>query len=215
MRTVAIIARKGGSGKTTLAVHLAMASYLRGRKTLLADIDPQRSSTAVLKGRVDPGPEWIESAGPKLFALQVASQREDVDTLFIDTANGEEHELGHAIVLADLSLLVVRPTFLDIAAAVRASEIFHRLGKVGVIVVNQAPVMRQGIEPPAVRKALRALALLGLEIAPVVVRYRSAYQWALDTGRSVEELSTEQPASQEIKSLWTWVEALTSRDRER
>jgi chromosome partitioning protein len=138
-----------------------------------------------------------------------------VDTLFIDTANGEEHELGHAIVLADLSLLVVRPTFLDIAAAVRASEIFHRLGKVGVIVVNQAPVMRQGIEPPAVRKALRALALLGLEIAPVVVRYRSAYQWALDTGRSVEELSTEQPASQEIKSLWTWVEALTSRDRER
>ena len=138
-----------------------------------------------------------------------------MDTIIIDTANGEEHELGHAIVLADLSLLVVRPTFLDIAAAVRASEIIHRLRKVGVIVVSQAPVTRQGIEPPAVRKALRALTLLGLEIAPAIVRYRSAYQWALDTGRSVEELTAEQPAAQEIKALWTWLEQLPPRDRDR
>jgi chromosome partitioning protein len=211
MRTIAVIARKGGPGKTTIAVHLALAAFLRGRKTLLADIDPQRSSIAVLKGRVGPGPEWIESAGPKLFALQVASQRADVDTLVIDTANGEEHELGHAIVLADLSLLVVRPTFLDIAAAVRTSEVLHRLNKLGVIVVNQAPVMRQGLEPPAVRKAMRALALLRVEIAPAIVRFRGAYQHALESGRSVEETSHNQPASEEIERLWTCVETLMSR----
>ena len=36
MRTIAVIARKGGSGKTTIATHLALAAHLRGYKTLLA-----------------------------------------------------------------------------------------------------------------------------------------------------------------------------------
>ena len=75
MRTIAVIARKGGSGKTTVAVHMAIAAHLRGLKTLLADSDPQRSSSDVLKVRRGPGPAWLETAGPKLFALQVAAQR--------------------------------------------------------------------------------------------------------------------------------------------
>src|SRR5580700_10801206 len=57
MRTIAIIARKGGSGKTTVAVHMAIAAHLRGRRTLLADSDPQRSSSIVLKARRDAGPD--------------------------------------------------------------------------------------------------------------------------------------------------------------
>src|SRR5579871_6579085 len=109
MRTIAVIARKGGSGKTTVAVHVAIAAHLRGRRTLLADSDPQRSSSIVLRGRRGPGPQVVETSGPKLFALQVAALRQGIDCLLIDTAAGAEDELAHAIVLADLSLLVIRP----------------------------------------------------------------------------------------------------------
>ena len=55
MRTVAVVGRKGGSGKTTLAVHLAMGFVLRGRTTILADADPQRSAIEVFKGRSEAG----------------------------------------------------------------------------------------------------------------------------------------------------------------
>ena len=75
----------------------------------------------------------------------------------IDTPAGAEDELAHAIVLADLSLLVIRPTFLDFAAAIRTADVLRRLRKPGLIVLNQAPVSRAGAEPPLVKKAHEAL----------------------------------------------------------
>ena len=44
MKTVAILSRKGGTGKTTLAVNLSVAAHKAGLSTLLVDIDPQASA---------------------------------------------------------------------------------------------------------------------------------------------------------------------------
>ncbi len=208
MRTIAVIARKGGSGKTTVAVHMAIAAHLRGRQTLLADADPQRSSSIVLKARRGTGPLVQETSGPKLFSLQVAALRAAVDCLLIDTAAGAEDEVAHAIVLADLSLLVIRPTFLDFAAAIRTADVLRRLHKPGVIVLNQAPVSRSGAEPPLVKKAHEALRLMRLPVAPTILRARAAYQSALETGCSVEEVAPG-PASEEVAQLWRFIERLT------
>lgn len=206
MRTIAVIARKGGSGKTTVAVHLAIAAHLRGMNSLLADADPQRSSSEVLKTRRSAGPTFVETAGPKLFALQVSSLRTGVDALVIDTPAGAEDELAHAIVLADLSLLVIRPTFLDFAAAIRTVDVIRRLHKPGMIVLNQAPTSRGGVEPPAVKKAQEALRMMRLPVVPAILRSRAAYQSALETGCSAEELDRDIAASQEVGELWGFVE---------
>jgi chromosome partitioning protein len=208
MRTIAIIARKGGSGKTTVAVHMAIASHLRGKRTLLADSDPQRSSSVVLKGRRGTGPQVVETSGLKLFALQVSALRSDVDALMIDTAAGAEDEVAHAIVLSDLSILVIRPTFLDFAAAIRTADVLRRLHKPGLIVLNQAPVSRGGSEPPLVKKAHEALRMMRLPVAPIILRSRAAYQSALETGCSAEELGPS-PAADEVGALWGFIERLT------
>lgn len=206
MRTIAIIARKGGSGKTTLAVHLALAAHLRGRSTLVADTDAQRSTSQVFKGRKAKGPSVVESAGPKLFALQLAAVREGVNTMIVDTPAAVEEEISHAIVVADLTLLVIRPTFLDLAAAIQTAEIIRRLRKPALIVVNQAPVARAGVEPPAVKKALEALLLMRLPVIPIMLRSRAGYQSALEQGRSVEETDPSSEAAREVAELWEFVE---------
>lgn len=208
MRTIAVIARKGGSGKTTLAVHLAVAAHLRGRKVLLADADAQRSAMEVLRGRQGPGPEVVETSGSKLFALQLNALRSGVDTMIIDTPAVLEEELSHSIVVSDLSLLVIRPTFLDIAAALQTAEVIRRLRKPGLIVLNQAPVPREGVEPPAVKRAIEALRLMRLPVAPLIMRARANYQSVLETGRSVEELDAANPAAREMAGLWGFVERL-------
>ncbi|HEY3796830.1 MAG TPA: ParA family protein [Caulobacteraceae bacterium] len=209
MRTIAVVARKGGSGKTTVAVHLALAAHLRGRKTLLADSDPQRSSSVVLKARRGDGPTSMETTGPKLFAVQVAAQRSGVEALIIDTPAGAEDELAHAIVLSDVSLLVLRPTFLDFAAAVRTAEVMRRLHKPALIVLNQAPPARAGTEPPVVKKAQEALRLMRLPVAPTILRARSVYQAAMESGCSVEELGAANPGAEEMAELWGFIERLT------
>ena len=200
-----MIALKGGSGKTTVATHLALAAHLRGLDTLLVDIDPQASSHEVLSARQGPGPECLTSTGASLMAAQLAAVGLKKDLLLIDTAAGAVEDVSEAIVLADAAVMVVRPTLLDIAALARTLAIVRRLKKPSTVVVNQAPVAREGVEAPVVKRALRALEYMRLPIAPVIVRSRAIYQTAVETGRSAEELA-DPAAAREIAGLWEYID---------
>ncbi len=204
MQTVAVVARKGGSGKTTLAVHLGIAGYLRGIRTLVADADPQRSASEAFRARSLPGPKLVETNGPKLFALQDMARRAGHELLVVDTPCGPEQDVASAMAVADLTLIVVRPTFLDIAAAVRSIDTARRLGRPAQIVINQAYTTRQGREPASVRKAFEALRFTGMPVCPEVIRARSVMQTALASGRSVEEYGPSR-AEQDMAALWRHV----------
>jgi chromosome partitioning protein len=208
MRTIAVIALKGGSGKTTVVAHVALAAHLRGLKTLVADTDPQRSATEVLRARDGGGPTCVGAIGSSLFAAQIAAVGSGMDTMVVDTAAGAAEDVAQAVVVADFSLLVVRPTLMDIAAAVRTVDIIRRLRKPAMVVVNQAPVARDGVEPPSVKRAMRALELLRLPVVPTLLRSRAIYQSSLETGRSAEE-SYDVNAAREIAALWAFIERFT------
>jgi chromosome partitioning protein len=206
MRTIAVIARKGGSGKSTVAVHVALAAQLRGRTVLIADTDAQRSTSQVLHGRQGARPQQVETSGAELLAQQLSAARSGVQLMVIDTPSVVEAEIAHAVVAADLCLLVIRPTFLDLAAAVQTAEIVRRLRKPTLVVLNQAPSPRAGTETPAVKRALEALQLLRLPVVPSILRSRVSYQSALETGRSVEEVDADSEAAREVAVLWQFVE---------
>jgi chromosome partitioning protein len=208
MRTIAVIALKGGSGKTTVASHIALAAHLRGLKTLVADTDPQRSATEVFKARATDGPTCVSAIGQSLFAAQVAGVGSGMDVMVIDTAAGAVEDVTQAIVVANHSLLVVRPTLMDIAAAVRTVDVIRRLRKPALVVVNQAPTSREGVEPPSVKRALRAIEVMRLPIVPTLLRARAIYQSALETGRSAEECY-DVNAAREIAELWAFIERFT------
>ena len=206
MRNIAVVARKGGSGKTTVAVNLAIAAHRRGYKVQLADTDPQGSAAEVLKVRRADGPEVLQLTGGELFNLRKAGASADAHLTILDTPAAAEDAIGHAIALAHLSLLVVRPTFLDIVTTLQTARILRRLRKPGLIVLNQAPVPRGGVEPPAVKRALEALRLMQLPVVPISLRARAAYQTTLASGQSVEEVAPGNPAAEEVASLWAYIE---------
>ena len=202
MKTLAVISRKGGAGKTTLSVNLAITAHLSGLRTMLADIDPQRSASDALRARTTEGPVLAEITAGKLFSSQVMAQNSGYHALVIDTPASPETEVLQAIHCADLCVLVCRPTFLDIASVVRSAEAVRRLGKKGVIVLSQAPPRRNGVEPPAVLKAAEALRFTGLPLAPIGLRARNAFQQSIARGRSVCEWEPGSAAAEEISRLW-------------
>lgn len=205
MRTLAVIALKGGSGKTTVATHVALAAHLRGVDALVADVDPQRSARDVLGAREAVGPPCVSTNGRKLLAAQVAAAGLKKQLLVIDTPAGAVEDVGEALVLADLSLLVVRPTLLDLAGLARTLNIVRRLGKPTAVVLNQAPVAREAVEAPLVKRAMRALDYMQAPVAPVILRSRAIYQTALERGRSAEE-TPDRAAAKEIAALWEFVQ---------
>ena len=204
MRTVAVIALKGGSGKTTVATHLVLAAHLRGHPTLLVDIDPQRSARDVLGARETPGPACVATTAAKLLNIQFRAQAELTGLLVIDTPAASLETLSEAIVLAELAVMVVRPTLLDLAGLARTLGVVRKLNKPSVVFLNQAPVAREGAEAPLVRRALRALDYMEAPTAPVILRARAVYQTALERGRSAEELG-DKAAAKEIAALWDFI----------
>jgi chromosome partitioning protein len=207
MRTVSVIARKGGSGKSTIALQIALASHLRGRRTLIADADPQRSASAALEPRLGGGPEVALTSGGQLYQLQWEAVRAGVETMVIDTPAVVAEDIVNAVVLANLCLLVVRPTYFDLVAAVQTLQIVRPLRKPMMALLSQAPAARNGIEPAAVRKATQALVAMRLLVVPTIIRARGIYQWAMERGLSVEE-SEDAAAAQEVADVWSYVERL-------
>ncbi|HLK26072.1 MAG TPA: ParA family protein [Caulobacteraceae bacterium] len=207
MRTISVIARKGGSGKSTVAVQIALAAHLRGRRTLIADADPQHSAGTALEVRQGLGPEVALTSGPELYQLQWEAVRSGVDAMVIDTPAVVGEEILNAVVLADFCLLVVRPTYFDLAAAAQTLHIVRPLKKPVMALLNQAPAVRNGVEPAAVNKALRALAAMRLLVVPATIRARAIYQQAMERGLSAEE-TDDAAAAQEVADLWSYVERL-------
>jgi chromosome partitioning protein len=203
---LAVIALKGGSGKTTLAAHLALAAHLRGLDTLLVDVDPQRTAEYVLSARAEPGPTCIATTAGKLMSAKFAAAGLKKQLMIIDTPAGAPQDVSEALVLADYALLVVRPTLIDLSGLARTLVVARRLAKPSSVVLNQAPFAREGAEPPLVKRAMRGLDYMKAPVAPVIVRARSIYQTALETGRSAEE-SPDAAAAAEIAALWDFVEA--------
>jgi chromosome partitioning protein len=202
VKTLAVMSRKGGAGKTTVAVNLTLAARAMGVRAVLADADPMRSAHEVLKGRDEAPGLLFETSAAKLFALTEASRRAGVELLVIDTPAAPEADVAEAVKVADLCLAVARPTYLDLAAAVLSVAVIQRLGRQGQIILNQCPPSRAGVEPPSVVKAFEALRFANLPVATTALRARMVYQTAFAQGRSVLEIDEAGAAAREVRALF-------------
>ncbi|MES2032827.1 MAG: ParA family protein, partial [Pseudomonadota bacterium] len=129
MRTLAILSRKGGTGKTTLALHLAVAARSAGLATVVADLDRQQSASDWRRLRPDDDLA-VEPVKPgALFARQQAAERAGRDLLIVDTGSSIGDEVEQAVRCADLCLIVARPNFFDVKAVAESADLAQRLSR--------------------------------------------------------------------------------------
>lgn len=207
MRTLAVLSRKGGTGKTTVAVHMAVAAENAGHKTLIADLDPQHSASDWYAERLarTKTPAVTEARVGSLFTHRLAAQREGYDLMVIDTRPSTDIECVEAVRWADACLIVVRPCYFDLKAIVRTVELVEKLNKKGMFLINQAPSRRSGEEPKVILDTYETLLDMGLPVAPIGLRYRAAFQNAVRFGMTAEEYDPGSLAAFEVDALWDWV----------
>lgn len=198
MTSIGFLAQKGGAGKTTLAVHLAV---LAG-DALMIDLDPQHSAAGWWESRSAELPELAVGEAHDLARALSAARREWV---LIDTAPHAAEDARVVAGLVDLVVIPTRPAILDLRAIRATVEIVQRAAAKAVIVLNSCPAARGVAEAAVTTEARQALAAYGLPVAPTAIVQRAALSHALNDGRAVTEYEPAGKASEELRSLWRWI----------
>lgn len=200
MKKIAFLAQKGGSGKTTLAVHTAVAATEAGESVVVIDTDPQKSATVWGDARSQEAPIVATAAASELGRVLEAADQERMTLAIVDTAPHAAPDATRIVRAVDLVAIPVRPTAFDIAAAGSAVDIVKAAGVRAVFVLSACP-----FRSPEIAETRTVLAEYGLPIAPVEIIDRRAFARAVATGRAVTEFESDGKAATEIRALWAWL----------
>jgi chromosome partitioning protein len=197
MKTLVILAQKGGSGKTTLAVHMAVCAARQKRRTALIDIDPQSSAFNWNESR-DEGRKLdaAKAEAGQIPALLQQAKAGGIDLAIIDTAPHSDSAAAIAAQYADLVLIPCRPARFDLDAITSTVQIATVAKKSATVVINAAPRGKLAEEARA------ALERQGITVIDTVLHQRAAYSHAVIDGRSVHEYEPDGKAAAEIDELY-------------
>ena len=201
MKTIAIVSQKGGSGKTTLALHLAVASASAGHNTAVIDLDPQ-ASAANWSDRREAELPVVLSAHASRLRQEIARVREiGGEMLYVDTApHSDSAALEAARTVADLVLIPCRPAILDLEAITNTLAFLRTTGTPILVVLNAIAATGQDA-----LQAEEALATHQVETCPVRLGRRVAFARALVAGQAAQEFEPDGKAAQEIARLHTFI----------
>jgi chromosome partitioning protein len=205
MRIVTLLAQKGGTGKTTLSIHLAVLAVAKGKKVVIADIDPQQSARFWRKRRTDDNPEVVSLDASMLEKAADSYKKRGVDLLVIDTAPHSQKDSSVAARLADYILIPSRPAILDLEAIGSSVSIVKSINGNAAIVLNACPFPGKTGERAIVKEAREALAGYGLTVSPIAITNRVALSHSLIDGRAVTEFESAGKAATEIRELMQWI----------
>jgi chromosome partitioning protein len=199
MRVLSFVTQKGGTGKSTLSVSLAVAAEGAGERVCVLDLDPQGTTSG-----------WYETRSAETPAVldhnQAVNLSETLDRLsaagftltILDTPGVDSHATRAAMRAADLCLIPVRPSEADVKATMPTLRALEAMGQKYAIVVNQAPPNRQARLTTTVSMRLSSEG----PVLPIAIAARIDHQYAYALGQGVTEYAPDGKAAAEVVELW-------------
>jgi len=189
--------RKGGAGKSTCAAHLALEAVKSGLKTIIIDLDPQKTLEVWWKKREEENPYLTEVDPTKIEEVIDKINSHNFDLCIIDTPGDTSINSNNGIKVADLVLIPSKPTSPDLTAIGRTISMVKNLEKDYVFVVSQT-IARS-------KTAIQGVAVLssfGI-VAPATISNRVAYTNAMNVGSSAA--IEDKVAAEELREIWGFI----------
>lgn len=201
MKIIAVLNQKGGSGKTTIATHLARALQLDGADVLLIDSDPQGSARDWSAAREDQ-PLTVVGIDRPTIDRDIKNVARKVDFVVIDGAPQAADLAVSAIKAADLVLIPVQPSPYDIWATADLVDLVKQRIEVTDGKLQAAFVVSRAIKGTRIGgEVTTALADYGLPILESRITQRVSYPVTAVTGMTVLEMESDGDAAAEVRQL--------------
>jgi chromosome partitioning protein len=201
MKVISLVSQKGGAGKTTACIHLAVAAELTGYSAAILDLDPQGTAEAWGGWRKDVPPVVFPAKAASLTKMLDRAREAGADIAFIDTPPLAQADATIAAKAADLVLIPCRPRAFDLHAIRLTASLMQMTGKPAFAMFNggHPSATASYAEPEEV------VAAIGLKIAPFRLADRAPYHQAVMTGQAAQEIEPSGRAAAEVTVLWEWL----------
>jgi chromosome partitioning protein len=209
---VLIGGEKGGTGKSTVAINLAVELVLKGEDVLLLDCDSQKTTSSW---------GWLRNQDPELPALSVLDKTSQVDReiekiapkfdhVIVDAGGRDSIELRSALLVADVFYSPVQPSFMDLATISTTAMITKTAKKLNPdlrakFFFNRAATNPKVNDTQDAADFIREQEFEGIGLSDLLIRERASFRNAVAEGKGVSELSgkkADEKAVVEVKQLF-------------
>jgi len=200
-KVITIAQQKGGTGKTTLAVHLALAFIkYHNHKVAIIDTDPQGSlgKWFMIRSEKNSLNKNLTFKTASLWGAQYESKilKQDHDIVIIDTPPKIESDARPAIEAADLVLIPVAPSPVDFWATEAIIEIAKKAKRKVLIQINRA-----NHRSKLISKTHEYIKSINVKSTDTLIGHRQIFVSSMGEGKTVVEKQRKSKAVEEIKSI--------------
>ncbi|UGY20896.1 ParA family protein (plasmid) [Bradyrhizobium septentrionale] len=201
MNVISFVNQKGGTGKSMLAINLAVAAQESGENVCLIDLDPQGTIVNWYDTRTAETPNVVNHEQmPNLTEALERLGQGGFTLVIIDTKGEDSHATRGAMLAADLCLIPIRPAGPDLHASRPTMEALRSMKRDFALIINQATPNKAAKITAAI---MASLAHDG-PVVPQAVAARMDHQYAYALGQGASEYEPGGKAAEEIKELWAW-----------
>ena len=206
-KIITVCNQKGGSGKTTLSMQLSGALARRGNKVLVVDADPQGTATRWAASAEDetPFPASVVglSAASSKVHREVKKFVDDYSFILIDCPPAADSPVPQsALLIADLALVPIIPSPLDMWAAVGIRQVIENVSEINETLQARLVINQCQPNTNLAKEALEVLPEFGIELCKTYMHQRQVYRQSAVFGQTVHDFGSKAAdAVSEIESL--------------
>lgn len=205
MKILALLANKGGVGKTALSTNLGAIAASQGLSVAIIDLDAVQVSSAkwgdAREERGMENPAVIAAPAPRLESVLAAAAKQGVDLAILDTGPQSESAVLSAAKAADFCLVPTRASMVDLLALAITSDLLAVARTPSAVVINAWKSEGQKL---SAEQGLKSSGYV-MELCPVSIKDRNPISYAYATAQGVAEYEPEGKAALEMIQLYKWV----------